>query len=225
MNIDLDGVSIELHRKKIKNINLRINADGVVKLSAPAKCPIGYIEQYLLEKKAWILFHQARLVGRNAATVQVFEQGASYAFQGQVYQLHIHEYSAVARVVLDAPYIHCFVKATATAALIKAMLLAWQRQEMQALLPALIQKWEPIIGVQVNEWGVKVMKTRWGSCQTQAKRIWLNLNLMQKPPICLEYVLVHELVHLLEASHNKRFYAFMTQFMPQWQSYKKQLAS
>jgi len=97
------------------------------------------------------------------------------------------------------------------------------RQQMKELLPPLFEKWEAMIGVKAHEWGVKAMKTRWGSCNTVKKRIWINLYLIHKPRICLEYVLVHELVHLLEASHNKRFYAFMTEFMPDWKAHRQLL--
>jgi len=97
------------------------------------------------------------------------------------------------------------------------------RQQMKELLPPLFEKWEAIIDVKAHEWGVKAMKTRWGSCNTVKKRIWINLHLIHKPRICLEYVLVHELVHLLEASHNKRFYALMTEFMPDWKAHRQLL--
>ena len=104
-----------------------------------------------------------------------------------------------------------------------ARLNAWYKQQMQALIPDLIKKWEPIIGVSVHAWGVKSMKTRWGSCNVDAHRIWLNLNLIKKPLVCLEYVLVHEMVHLLEANHSPRFYALMTRFFPEWKGFQKQL--
>jgi predicted metal-dependent hydrolase len=91
---------------------------------------------------------------------------------------------------------------------------------MESLLPGLIARWEQIIGVNVADWGIKKMKTRWGSCNTRARRIWMNLSLIRKPQLCLEYVLVHELVHLLEASHNQRFYALMTQYMPNWREHQ-----
>lgn len=97
------------------------------------------------------------------------------------------------------------------------------REQMKALLPPLFEKWEAIIDVKANAWGIKAMKTRWGSCNTIKKRIWINLHLIHKPRICLEYVLVHELVHLLEPSHNKRFYALMTEFMPEWKEHKRLL--
>ena len=103
------------------------------------------------------------------------------------------------------------------------MLTAEHREQMKALLPPLFEKWEAIIGVKANAWGIKAMKTRWGSCNTVKKRIWMNLHLIHKPRICLEYVLVHELVHLLEASHNKRFYALMTEFMPEWKAHRQLL--
>ena len=108
----------------------------------------------------------------------------------------------------------------------KAHPLTWEdRQQMKALLPPLFEKWEAIIGVKASEWGVKAMKTRWGSCNTVKKRIWMNIHLMHKPRICLEYVLVHELVHLLEPSHNQRFYALMTEFMPEWKAHQQLLNS
>jgi len=87
----------------------------------------------------------------------------------------------------------------------------------------LIEKWQPIMGVTVQAWGVKQMKTRWGTCNIRARRIWLNLELAKQPPHCLEYIVVHEMVHLLERLHNARFKAFMDQFMPPWRSYKEEL--
>lgn len=103
------------------------------------------------------------------------------------------------------------------------VLTSEHREQMKTILPPLFEKWEAIIGVKANDWGVKAMKTRWGSCNTVKKRIWINLYLIHKPRICLEYVLVHELVHLLEASHNKRFYALMTEFMPDWKAHRQLL--
>ncbi len=99
----------------------------------------------------------------------------------------------------------------------------WYRRYMKEIIPDLIQKWEPTIGVRVNDWGVKKMKTRWGSCNIRDRRIWLNLDLAKKPPHCLEYVLVHEMVHLLERHHNDRFKSFMDQFLPQWRLYRDDL--
>jgi len=105
----------------------------------------------------------------------------------------------------------------------QAVLNEWYRQQLKSQLPEVIAKYERLMGVKVNEFGIKKMKTKWGTCNPIAKRIWLNLELAKKPPELLEYVVVHEMVHLLERSHNKRFVTLMTQFMPKWKFYKDEL--
>ncbi|MBD2137795.1 DUF45 domain-containing protein [Anabaena sp. FACHB-1237] len=102
-------------------------------------------------------------------------------------------------------------------------LMSWYRQQLKQEIPRLIAKWEKNIGVTVNEWGVKLMKTKWGTCNIEAKRIWLNLELAKKDQQCLEYVVVHEIVHLLERNHGDRFEALMNKFMPNWKLYKDEL--
>ena len=99
----------------------------------------------------------------------------------------------------------------------------WYRKNLKEQIPALIDKWQRIIGVDVKQWEVKIMKTKWGTCNRDAKRIWLNLELAKKPEKCLEYILVHEMVHLLERNHTERFVAYMDKFMPQWRSIKDEL--
>jgi predicted metal-dependent hydrolase len=99
----------------------------------------------------------------------------------------------------------------------------WYRKQLKAEIPALLAKWEQKIGVQSEDWGIKQMRTKWGSCSIEAKRTWLNLELAKKPGVCLEYILVHELVHLLERNHNARFIALMDRFMPRWRKYKEAL--
>ena len=99
----------------------------------------------------------------------------------------------------------------------------WYRQELKQILPELISKWENTIGVKCSDWGVKQLRTKWGACNTEEKRIWLNLELAKKPVICLEYIIVHELVHLLERNHNEQFVAYMNKFLPKWQLYRSEL--
>ncbi len=103
------------------------------------------------------------------------------------------------------------------------LLNEWYRKQLKNEIPQLIQKWEQIIGVKVNDYGIKLMKTRWGTCNTKAKRIWINLELAKKPQRCLEYIIVHEMVHLLERLHNDHFKQLMDKFMPQWRTYKEEL--
>lgn len=99
------------------------------------------------------------------------------------------------------------------------------REKLKVLVPDLITKWQAVIGVEIAEWRIKKMKTRWGTCNTNARRIWINLELAKKSLNCLEYIIVHELVHLLERSHNYRFKGFMDKFMPEWRSYRRELKS
>ncbi|MCD6201832.1 MAG: M48 family metallopeptidase, partial [Bacteroidales bacterium] len=99
----------------------------------------------------------------------------------------------------------------------------WYRKELKKVIPGMIRKWEKKMGVTVNEFGVKKMRTRWGTCNPEAKRIWLNLELAKKPPECLEYIVVHEMVHLLERSHNERFIKYMNEFMPKWKFFRDEL--
>ena len=99
----------------------------------------------------------------------------------------------------------------------------WYRRELKARIPPLIEKWEEIIGVQIAEWGVKRMKTKWGSCNIEARRIWFNLELAKKPLPCLEYIVVHEMVHILERHHNERFTSLMDAFLPSWRISRDEL--
>ena len=112
--------------------------------------------------------------------------------------------------------LHLHVRPGASAGERQRALSNWYRQELKALIPPLLARWQPVLGVQAAEWGVRSMKTRWGSCNIRARRIWLSLELARKPVECLEYVVVHELVHLLERGHNQRFYAYLDRFLPTW---------
>lgn len=224
MIIELDGIPIEISRKKIKNMHLRIYPpDGLVKVSAPLRFSEQLIRQNLESKTAWIHQQRERIRNRALAEECTFATGATVPFKGKKYLLIIEEHHGPTQIKINDELMYCFTQPNSSPPQIQTILERWYKHQMQILLPDLIQHWETIIGVKVSEWGIRKMKTRWGSCNTKAARIWLNLNLIKKPTICLEYVLVHELIHLLEPSHNKRFYELMSQFMPQWREYEYQL--
>ena len=223
MLIEFDDITIEILRKPIKNMYLRVNSStGEVKITAPTKCSLKTIEAMLESKREWIHKARTRTLARVASSPITMEHGETHHFLGEPYALVVQSYVQLKGIVIEGEFLHGFLESH-THEQRKKHLHAWFKQQMQALIPDLIKKWEPIIGVSVHAWGVKSMKTRWGSCNVVAHRIWLNLNLIQKPLSCLEYVLVHEMVHLLEANHSKRFYALMTKFMPQWTEHQKQL--
>lgn len=223
IQIDMDGICIEILRKPIKHMYMRVQtATGLVRVTAPLKMSLNTIENHLSSKRDWIHTVRARAEARTKPVPIQMENNEHIPFLGKTYPLIIHINTPSNRVMIDDNTMYCLTKSASVDDRLKN-LHAWYKQQMQALLPELIKKWEPIIGVSVLTWGVKSMKTRWGSCNVVARRIWLNIHLIKMPIACLEYVLVHEMVHLLEANHSPRFYALMTRFLPDWKTYQQQL--
>ncbi|MBI2785188.1 MAG: M48 family metallopeptidase [Legionella longbeachae] len=224
MIIELDGIPIEVSRKRIKNLNLRIYPpDGQVKVSVPLKFSEQLIRKTLETKSEWIHKQRERIRNRPSMEVPVLETGATIAYRGTNYLLIIEEHHGPSQIKMNEHLIYCYTQPNSSQTQRQTLLDNWYKHQMQTLLPNLIHHWEAIVGVKVAQWGIKKMKTRCGSCNIRAARIWLNLNLIKKSPVCLEYVLVHELVHLLEPSHNKRFHGLMSNFMPRWREYQNLL--
>lgn len=222
--LEIDGVLVEIIRKPIKNMHLRIYPpEAQVKLSAPLRLKLELIRHFLETKRDWIHAQRTRLLSQVSQLSVIFAQGEKFYFLGKPYTLLIHYQQKPASCRIEGDNLHCFIRAEAADVEKERLLQNWYRQEMKKRLPPLIQKWSAVIGVSVNDWGIKQMKTRWGSCNMRDKRIWLNLHLIKKPLACLEYVLVHELIHLLEPHHNKRFYSLMDQFMPGWKNHQIEL--
>jgi predicted metal-dependent hydrolase len=220
--IEIDDILIEVQRKPIKNLHLRIYPPfGQVKVSAPLQFSTENIFHFIKKKLNWIKTHQPLLL----KPVQQFTTGFPINFLGKTYTLAIENNKKRFHLALDGDWLRFEQRATTTVEQQQKALQNWYRMQMKALLPSLIARWELILGVSPSSWGIKIMKTRWGSCNIRARRIWLNLNLIEKPLACIEYVLVHEMIHLLEARHNKRFYALMDRFLPDWTRRKNLLGS
>jgi len=146
--------------------------------------------------------------------------------EGRRYLMNVIYGKSAPRVVLRSKtYIDLYVREGSTGAQRERVMREWYRKQVKAQIPGLLEKWLRVTGVEVKSWGVKWMKTKWGSCNAKAKRIWLNLELAKKPRHSLEYIMVHEMVHFLERRHNERFAAYMDKFMPQWRVYKEELNS
>jgi predicted metal-dependent hydrolase len=152
--------------------------------------------------------------------------GESHYFLGRRYRLRVVEHDGPSRVAVgSASYLELFVRPSAGEEQREMLLQRWYREQLRLLIPPLLEKWEPVLGVKVAEWGIKRMKTRWGSCNTRARRIWLNLELAKKPPQCLEYIVVHEMMHLLERRHNGRFTTLMDEHLPAWRLHRGELSA
>jgi len=223
--IKVSDLVIDVERKDIKNIHLRVYPpDGRVRIAVPQKIDDEAVQLFAISKLSWIKKHQADFKKQERQLKREFVSGESHYFQGKRYLLNViyHKGSPSVKVI-DNTFINLYVREGSDAAQRQKVMLNWYRQQLKQDIPQLIDKWAPVLGVRVNAWGIKLMKTKWGTCNIEAERIWLNLELAKKDPHCLEYVVVHEMTHLLERHHNERFKALMNRFLPNWRFYKDEL--
>lgn len=220
-NTTIAGIDVVLYRKRIKHVYIKIVPPyGQVRVSAPLQAKQAMIETVIAQKREWIKQKQQKVISQSYQPQYESDNTHCYLW-GQRYQLEIVEKHGKHCVIAKtSDHLQLCVTQQTTLANRERVLSMWYRQQLHDRITQLLIDWQPIIGVTVESWGSKKMKTRWGSCNIRCKRIWLNLELIKRPPQCLEYVLVHELVHLLERYHNKRFYGFMDQFMPDWRQHK-----
>ena len=222
--IELGNIKIDVEQKDIKNIHLSVYPpNGKVKIAAPERMELDTIRVFAISKLQWIKKQQKVFINQPRETPREYLSKESHYFQGKRYLLDVIEHNDIPKVVLKHSKIELYIKPNTTTEKKKEILNQWYRTELKKKIPGLIEKWENKIGVQSNEFGIKKMRTKWGTCNIEAKRIWLNLELAKKPVECLEYIVVHELVHLLERSHNERFVKLMNEFMPKWRFYRDEL--
>lgn len=222
--LQLGNITVDVLKKEIKNIHLSVYPPtGRVRISAPERMDLDTIRVYAISKLSWIKKQQARFKKQEREAPREYLNRESHYYQGKRYLLKVIEKDAAPKVVLRHSSIELQIRPDSGIEKMKIILDNWYRERLKETIPELIAKWEKRIHVQVNEFGVKRMKTRWGTCNRDAKRIWLNLELAKKPGECLEYIVVHEMVHLLERNHNDRFISLMNEFMPKWRFYKEDL--
>jgi predicted metal-dependent hydrolase len=193
-------------------------------VAAPLAVSDEAVRLAVIGKLGWIKRQQARFEDQPRQSKREMVSGESHYFLGQRYRLNVVVQDGPGRVAIrNKRTIHLFVREGSDTAQRERVLLAWYRQQLKALIPPLIEEWEAAMGVKVAERRVKQMKTMWGDCNIEARRLWLNLELAKKPVQCLEYIVVHEMVHLLERHHNDRFTKLMDSFMPQWRLQRAEL--
>jgi predicted metal-dependent hydrolase len=217
----IDDIAVEVVHKPVRQLRLTIRPpQGQLRVTAPLRTSEATIREVVLRKQTWIRRHQAALQQRPAVPELRYETGETHYYQGQAWRLCVHEQVGRAQVLLaaDEATLHLFVPSGATPDQRAQVLAQWRRRQLQAQVPALLAKWEPVVGARAAAWGIKQMTTRWGTCSLRARRIWLSLELSQWPLACLEYVVVHELTHLHERLHNARFWHLVGQAMPDWRA-------
>jgi predicted metal-dependent hydrolase len=209
---------VEVVYKRVRYLRLSVRRpNGDLRVAAPLRTSEASIRELVLQKQAWIRKHQAAFIARPPAPPLAYVSGETHYYQGRAYRLCVQEHGGRARVILAEDELRLLVPLGSTAAQRQQVLARWYRAQLAAQLPQLLAKWEPVVGAKATDWGIKQMKTRWGTCSIRARRIWLSLELGKWPVYCLEYVVVHELVHLHERLHNARFWGLLAQAMPDWQ--------
>jgi len=224
-SLTISGLTVAVERKAIKNLHLGVYPpNGRVRVAAPLAVSDNAVRLAVIGKLGWIKRQQTRFSTQPRQSAREWVSGETHYVFGRRYRMRVVTTEGPAKVVLrNSSRLELHIRPDASGAQKDRVLQAWYRQQLKLRIPPLLEKWQPILGVEAVAWGIKKMKTRWGTCTIEARRIWLNLELAKKKPGCLEYILVHELVHLLERHHNDHFVALMNRCLPHWQHLRREL--
>ncbi|MCW5599766.1 MAG: M48 family metallopeptidase [Nitrosomonas sp.] len=222
--LKLNELDIEIVQKNIKHVHLSVYPpDGKVKVSAPLSMAPDTLRVFVISKLAWIKKQQSKLRAQPREAPREYLDRESHYVWGKRYLLKIEEAEAPPRIELKHNKLVLSVRPGTNPTRKQAILEAWYRDNLRQAVPALIEKWQSRMGVSVTRFYVQSMKTKWGSCSVHSGSIRLNTELAKKPRVCLEYIVVHEMTHLLEPTHNSRFIGLMDRFMPKWRFYRDEL--
>jgi predicted metal-dependent hydrolase len=224
--IQLGDITADVVHKDIKNVHLSVYPPaGAVRIAAPLRMNLDTIRVFAISKLGWIKRQQHKLRTQARETPREYLERESHSIWGQRVLLHVVEQDAAPEVSHTHTTLFLRVRPGTDDDKKQAIIAEWYREQLKQAIPPLIAKWQPILGVTVERFFVQRMKTRWGSCSPASGSIRLNTELAKKPRECLEYIIVHELIHLLEPTHNTHFIALMDRFMPQWQQHRDILNS
>lgn len=216
--IRVGDIPIEVTKKNVKHLRMvAYPSRKSVRISSPHHIDHNEIVEFAKSKADWIKKHFKNNGTKNKKLTDVFTDGSTHYLWGEPFKLRVvggASHYSVARMADQT--VELRVKSGSSLNVRERVMREWYRRELKRPIPALIKKWEPIMKVKVKEWNVKKMKTRWGTCNTKAGRIWISLNLAKMSPEFLEYIVVHEMTHLLERGHTRRFYRLMDSFHPHW---------
>lgn len=218
------GINVDLVYKDIKNLHIGVYPPvGRVRVAAPARLDEDQIRLAVIQRLPWIKRQRKQLQDAARQSPREMVTGESHYVWGRRTRLKVIERPGRAHVELDSDRLLLYVPEGTDVDARSKLLQNWQRRQLHIALPAIITRWEPIIGRRVSRWSVRRMKTKWGSCNRETGHIWFNLELAKKHPLCLEYIVVHEMVHLLERNHGERFTKLMDDFLSDWRARRDQL--
>jgi predicted metal-dependent hydrolase len=219
--IQLGDIPVDIIRKDIKNVHLSVHPPtGRVRIAAPERMSLDTVRVFAIAKLPWIKKQQRKLREQERETPREYIDRESHYVWGKRYLLKVVEADQPPAVELNHGRMILRVRRGTPKAKRQAILEEWHREQVRTAAPPLIEKWQRLTGIKVKRFFVQRMKTKWGSCNDRASSIRLNTDLVGKPMECLEYIVVHEMVHLLEPTHNERFMTLMDQFMPKWQFHR-----
>lgn len=219
----VEELSYQVERKKIKNMYIRVQPDGSVKVTAPRQVSDRAIEEFVRSRREWILAARKKLENQPLHMTYTYQGGEKHLLWGKEYTLEVVYTKGKPQASVQGEQIFLEVPRDGDLNLRQKLVEDLYRRQLKAKVPLLMEKYAQIVGKTPDCWGVKNMKTRWGTCNITDKRIWLNLQLAKYEPECLEYVIVHELVHFYVAGHNAQFYGYMDRFYPGWREIRKKL--
>ena len=216
----ISGINVQIVRKAIKNLHLAVYPpDGRVRVAVPEHITDDNVRLAVIEKLGWIKKQQKDFQEQARQSERRFISGECHYFLGKAYRLELIERNQKPVIkLLKSGRLQMLVRPKTSAEAKQRLLNAWYREQLKLLVPELLDKWQPVVGKDAKDWRIRKMKTKWGSCNIEQERIWLNLELVKKPLECVEFILVHELTHLHERHHNAKFKGLLDQFMPNWRT-------
>jgi predicted metal-dependent hydrolase len=225
--ITVSGLRVDVVRKPIKNLHLGVYPPhGRVRVAAPLAVSDDAVRLAVVTRMGWIKRQRARFDAQPRQSERAFVSGESHYFLGQRYRLNLIEGASAGHVhVRNSRSLDLHVRNGSAVAVRERVFLGWYREELRGRIGPLVDKWSAAMEIAAPAWGIKRMKTKWGTCNIEARRIWLNLELIKKPPQCLEYVIVHELTHFFERRHSEYFVELLDSWLPNWRIVRDELNS
>lgn len=223
--LQVGGIEAVVLYKPVKNLHLNVLPPvGKVRVTAPLNMNDDAIRTFLATRISWIKKMQAKFKGQERQTPREYVSGETYYYFGKKYKLEVIETETTPIVEIKGKTkILLSIRPKTTVLKREEIMQNWYRDELRKFLDKAIDKWEKKIGVKTDRWGIRRMKTRWGTCNHKQNNIWLNLELAKKPESCIEYVVLHELLHLIEEKHSEIFTVLLNKYMPKWKSEKEEL--
>ena len=218
------GIDIDVIYKDIKNLHIGVYPPmGRVRVAAPTRLDDDAVRLAVIQRLPWIKRQRDKLRSAERQSEREMITGESHYVWGVRRRLKVVEQPGKTHFEIDGERLVLYVPADTSADKRRDYLDKWYRDQLRRAIPDLIAKWEQALGVTVPKWTIRRMKTKWGSCNRETRHIWFNAELAKKPPECLEYIVVHEMMHYFERSHGERFRELMDNHIPDWRTRRKVL--